>query len=120
MTSSAAVGLNEFFIAIVIVAIGCGRARQHNRDHQGGTPSRNRDRDHLSMQVAVFVAPAVAVLSWLVGRGLPLSFRFVELATAVAADSRWSWPSVVAPAAGRLHARRPTRRGRLVRLAGGR
>ena len=38
-----------------------------------------------STQVAVFVAPAVALLSWLVGRGLPLSFRAVELATMAAA-----------------------------------
>jgi Ca2+:H+ antiporter len=37
------------------------------------------------MQVAVFVAPAVALLSWLVGQGLPLSFRVVELATMAAA-----------------------------------
>jgi Ca2+:H+ antiporter len=38
------------------------------------------------MQVAVFVAPAVALLSWLVADGLALSFRVVEIATmAVAA-----------------------------------
>jgi calcium/proton exchanger cax len=37
------------------------------------------------MQVAVFVAPAVALLSWIVGRGLPLSFRLVEIGTMAAA-----------------------------------
>jgi Ca2+:H+ antiporter len=37
------------------------------------------------MQVALFVAPAVALLSVLVGQGLPLSFRVVELATMAAA-----------------------------------
>jgi calcium/proton exchanger cax len=38
-----------------------------------------------SMQVAVFVTPAVCLLSWIVGRGLPLSFRVVEVATMAAA-----------------------------------
>jgi len=33
-----------------------------------------------STQVAVFVAPAIALLSGLVGHGLPLSFRPVEVA----------------------------------------
>ncbi len=33
-----------------------------------------------STQVAVFVAPAIALLSGLVGRGLPLAFRPVEIA----------------------------------------
>jgi Ca2+:H+ antiporter len=38
-----------------------------------------------SMQVAVFVMPAVCLLSWIVGRGLPLSFRVVEVVTMAAA-----------------------------------
>ena len=33
------------------------------------------------MQVAVFVTPAVCLLSWIVGRGLPLSFRVIEIVT---------------------------------------
>ena len=37
------------------------------------------------MQVAVFVAPAVCLLSWIVGRGLPLSFRLIEVVTMGAA-----------------------------------
>jgi calcium/proton exchanger cax len=37
------------------------------------------------MQVAVLVTPAVCLLSWIVGRGLPLAFRVVEIATMAAA-----------------------------------
>ena len=33
------------------------------------------------MQVALFVTPAVCLLSWIVGRGLPLSFRVIEILT---------------------------------------
>ena len=38
-----------------------------------------------SMQVAVLVTPAVALLSWLVGSGLPLAFRPVEIVTMIVA-----------------------------------
>jgi Ca2+:H+ antiporter len=79
-----AVGLNEFFIAVVIVAI-VGNAAEHG----GAIVIASRGNIKLateiaitsSMQVLVFVAPAVALLSWLVGHDLPLAFRPVELAT---------------------------------------
>jgi Ca2+:H+ antiporter len=83
-----AVGLNEFFIAAVIVAI-VGNAAEHGGAvviaHRGNTELATEIAITSSMQVAVFVAPAVALLSWLVGQGLPLSFRVVELATMAAA-----------------------------------
>jgi Ca2+:H+ antiporter len=83
-----AVGLNEFFIAAVIVAI-VGNAAEHGGAvviaHRGKTELATEIAITSSMQVAVFVAPAVALLSWLVGQGLPLSFRVVELATMAAA-----------------------------------
>jgi Ca2+:H+ antiporter len=83
-----AVGLDEFFIAAVIVAI-VGNAAEHGGAvviaHRGNTELATEIAITSSMQVAVFVAPAVALLSWLVGQGLPLSFRVVELATMAAA-----------------------------------
>ncbi len=83
-----AVGLSEFFIAAVIVAI-VGNAAEHGGAvviaHRGNTELATEIAITSSMQVAVFVAPAVALLSWLVGQGLPLSFRVVELATMAAA-----------------------------------
>jgi Ca2+:H+ antiporter len=79
-----AVGLHEFFIAAVIVAI-VGNAAEHGGAvviaHRGDTVLATEIAITSSMQVAVFVAPAVALLSWLVGQGLPLSFRIVEVAT---------------------------------------
>ena len=81
---SRAVGLNEFFIAAVIVAI-VGNAAEHGGAiviaHRGNTRLATEIAITSSMQVAVFVVPAVALLSWLVGPGLPLAFRPVELAT---------------------------------------
>jgi Ca2+:H+ antiporter len=83
-----AVGLHEFFIAAVIVAI-VGNAAEHGGAvviaHRGNTELATEIAITSSMQVALFVAPAVAMLSWLVGQGLPLSFRVVELATMAAA-----------------------------------
>jgi Ca2+:H+ antiporter len=84
-----AVGLNEFFIAVVIVAI-VGNAAEHGGAvviaHRGNTTLATEIAITSSMQVAVFVTPAVCLLSWIVGRGLPLSFRAIEIATmAVAA-----------------------------------
>jgi Ca2+:H+ antiporter len=83
-----AVGLNDFFIAVVIVAI-VGNAAEHGGAiviaHRGNTELATEIAITSSMQVALFVAPAVALLSWLVGQGLPLSFRVVELATMAAA-----------------------------------
>ena len=83
-----AVGLHEFFIAAVIVAI-VGNAAEHGGAvviaHRGDTVLATEIAITSSMQVAVFVAPAVALLSWLVGDGLPLSFRVIEVATMAAA-----------------------------------
>jgi Ca2+:H+ antiporter len=79
-----ALGLSDFFVAVVIVAI-VGNAAEHG----GAIVVARRGRMMLAseiavssaVQVAVFVAPAVALLSYLVGQGLPLTFRPVELAT---------------------------------------
>ena len=83
-----AVGLKEFFIAAVIVAI-VGNAAEHGGAiviaHRGNTELATEIAISSSMQVAVFVAPAVALLSWIVGAGLPLSFRIVEVASMAAA-----------------------------------
>ena len=83
-----AVGLGEFFIAIVIVAI-VGNAAEHGGAvviaSRGNTRLATEIAITSSMQVAVFVAPALALLSTLVGKGLPLSFRIVEIVTMGAA-----------------------------------
>jgi Ca2+:H+ antiporter len=83
-----AVGLNQFFIAVVIVAI-VGNAAEHGGAvviaHRGNTTLATEIAITSSMQVAVFVAPAVCLLSWVVGRGLPLSFRAIEIVTMAAA-----------------------------------
>jgi Ca2+:H+ antiporter len=78
-----ALGLSEFFVAVVIVAI-VGNAAEHG----GAIVTARRGNTNLAAeiavssaaQVAVFVAPVIALLSVFVGRGLPLSFRPVELA----------------------------------------
>jgi len=75
-------GLSEFFVAAVIVAI-VGNAAEHG----GAVVVAYRGRIKLaaeialasSAQVAVFLIPAVALLSWLIDP-LALSFRVVELA----------------------------------------
>jgi Ca2+:H+ antiporter len=83
-----AVGLHEFFIAAVIVAI-VGNAAEHGGAvviaHRGNTELATEIAITSSMQVALFVAPAVALLSPLVGQGLALSFRPVEIVTMAAA-----------------------------------
>src|SRR5262249_51126530 len=79
-----AAGLSDFFVAIVIVAI-VGNAAEHG----GALVVARRGKIELATeiavssaaQVAVFVAPAAALLSALVGTGLPLAFRPVEVAT---------------------------------------
>jgi Ca2+:H+ antiporter len=82
------VGLNEFFIAVVIVAI-VGNAAEHGGAiviaRRGNTTLATEIAITSSMQVAVFVIPAVCLLSWIVGRGLPLSFRAIEIVTMAAA-----------------------------------
>jgi Ca2+:H+ antiporter len=79
-----AVGLNEFFIAVVIVAI-VGNAAEHGGAiviaHGGNTTLATEIAVTSSMQVAVFVMPVVCLLSFIVGRGLPLSFRVIEIVT---------------------------------------
>jgi len=89
-----AVGLNEFFIAVVIVAI-VGNAAEHGGAvviaKRGNTRLATEIAITSSMQVAVFVMPAVCLLSWVVGRGLPLSFRAVEVITMAAAAAFATW-----------------------------
>ena len=79
-----ALGLSEFFVAAVVVAI-VGNAAEHGAAivvaHRGNMRLAAEIAASSAAQVAVFVAPAVALLSWFVGPGLPLSFRPVELAT---------------------------------------
>ena len=78
-----AAGLSEFFIAAVIVAI-VGNAAEHG----GAIVIALRGKMELaseiaissSAQVAVFLVPAVALLSFAVTPALPLSFRPIELA----------------------------------------
>jgi Ca2+:H+ antiporter len=73
---------------VVIVAI-VGNAAEHGGAvviaRRGNTTLATEIAITSSMQVAVFVMPAVCLLSWIVGRGLPLSFRAVEVVTMAAA-----------------------------------
>ncbi len=79
-----AANLSDFFIAAVIVAL-VGNAAEHG----GAVVIARRGKIRLaseiavssSAQVALFVTPAVALLSWAVTPALPLTFRPVELAT---------------------------------------
>jgi Ca2+:H+ antiporter len=81
-TFSEEVGLSEFFVAAVIVAI-VGNAAEHG----GAVVVAYRGKITLAAeialasaaQVAVFLIPAVALLSWLIDP-LALSFRPVEMA----------------------------------------
>jgi Ca2+:H+ antiporter len=78
------VGLSQFFIAVVIVAI-VGNAAEHG----GAIVIARRGKMRLaseiaissSAQVAVFVAPIVALISWVVRPPLPLGLRPIELVT---------------------------------------
>jgi len=88
-----AVGLSEFFIAIVIVAL-VGNAAEHGGAiviaHRGNTQLATEIAITSSMQVALFVAPAIALLSLLFSHHLTLAFRPVEIATmALAAALAW-------------------------------
>ena len=77
-----ALGLSQFFVAVVIVAL-VGNAAEHG----GAIVVARRGNPRLgaeiaissATQVAVFVAPAIALVSGLIGRGLPLSFRPIEI-----------------------------------------
>jgi Ca2+:H+ antiporter len=78
-----AVGLSEFFISAVIVAL-VGNAAEHG----GAVVIARRGKMDLaseiaissSAQVAVFLVPAVVLLSFAVTPPLALSFRPIELA----------------------------------------
>jgi Ca2+:H+ antiporter len=79
-----AVGASEFFIAVVVVAIVGNTA-----EHGGAILISRRGKIRLASeiaissaaQVALFVAPLVALLSFLFVHPLPLSFRPIELLT---------------------------------------
>ena len=75
-------GLSEFFISFVIVAI-VGNAAEHGGAvviaHRGNLELASEIAVSSSAQVALFVVPAVALLSFLVSPALPLSFRPIEL-----------------------------------------
>jgi Ca2+:H+ antiporter len=79
-----AVGLSEFFIAIVIVAI-VGNAAEHGGAiviaSRGNTQLATEIAITSAMQVAVFVAPAVALISLVLAHHLTLAFRPVEIVT---------------------------------------
>jgi Ca2+:H+ antiporter len=78
------VGLSEFFISIVIVAL-VGNAAEHGGAiviaSRGNTNLATEIAITSSMQVALLVAPAVAVLSLFLSHNLTLAFRPVEIAT---------------------------------------
>jgi len=82
--------LSEFFIAAVIVAI-VGNAAEHGGAVVVAARGKLRLASEIavssSAQVALLVAPAVALLSWAIKPSLPLSFRPVELATMAGATT---------------------------------
>jgi Ca2+:H+ antiporter len=81
--------LSDFFVAAVIVAI-VGNAAEHG----GAVVVAHRGKIKLAAeialasgaQVAVFLIPAVTLLSWLI-EPLPLSFRQVEIAALAGATA---------------------------------
>ncbi len=88
-----AVGLGEFFIAVVIVAL-VGNAAEHGGAiviaGRGNTQLATEIAITSSMQVALFVAPVVSLLSLLLAHRLTLAFRPVEIVTmALAAFLAW-------------------------------
>jgi Ca2+:H+ antiporter len=77
-------GLSQFFVAAVIVALVGNAAEQGGAIviARRGNPGLGAEIAISSAtQIAVFVCPAVALLSGLVGHDLPLTFLPVELAT---------------------------------------
>jgi Ca2+:H+ antiporter len=88
-----AVGLGEFFIAVVIVAL-VGNAAEHGGAvliaSRGNTQLATEIAITSSMQVALLVAPLVALVSLVLAHRLTLAFRPVEIATmALAAGLAW-------------------------------
>jgi Ca2+:H+ antiporter len=79
-----AAGLSDFVIAAVVVAI-VGNAAEHGGAiviaHRGKIKLATEIAISSAAQVAVFVAPAVALVSWIVTPALPLSFRPIEIVT---------------------------------------
>jgi Ca2+:H+ antiporter len=77
-----ATGLREFFIAFVIVAI-VGNAAEHGGAiviaHRGKIRLATEIAVSSSAQVAVFVVPVLALVSWAIQPPLPLAFRPIEL-----------------------------------------
>jgi Ca2+:H+ antiporter len=77
-----AANLSDFFIATVIVAI-VGNAAEHGGAvviaHRGNMRLATEIAVSSSAQVAVFLIPAVALLSFVVTPALPLAFRPIEL-----------------------------------------
>jgi len=75
-------GLSDFFVAAVVVAI-VGNAAEHGGAvlvaHRGKIALAGEIALSSAAQVAVFLIPAVALLSWLL-EPLALSFRPVEIA----------------------------------------
>jgi Ca2+:H+ antiporter len=78
-----AVGLSEFFIAAVVVAL-VGNAAEHGGAvviaRRGNVELASEIAVSSSAQVGLLVLPAITLLSWAVGNPLALSFRPVELA----------------------------------------
>jgi Ca2+:H+ antiporter len=77
-----ALGLSDFFVAAVIVALVGNAAEQGGAIviSRHGNPALGAEIAISSAtQIAAFVAPAVALLSFLFGHDLPLSFRPVEI-----------------------------------------
>jgi Ca2+:H+ antiporter len=83
-----AVGLSEFFIAVVIVAL-VGNAGEHGGAiviaRAGNMPLATEIAISSSAQVAVLVAPVVMLVSLLFSHPLTLAFRWVEIGAMAAA-----------------------------------
>jgi Ca2+:H+ antiporter len=89
-----ALGLSEFFVAAVIVAI-VGNAAEHGGAvvvaRRGKTKLASEIAISSAAQVAVFVAPAVALLSAIGGYDLTLSFRPIEIAAMALSTLLVTW-----------------------------
>jgi Ca2+:H+ antiporter len=83
-------GLSEFFVAAVIVAI-VGNAAEHGGAVVVAAHGRLKLAAEIALassaQVAVFLIPAVQLLSWAVKPALPLSFRPVEIGALLGATA---------------------------------
>ncbi len=79
-----ALGLSQLFVSAVVVALAGNAAEQGGAvviAHRGNPGLGAAIAVSSATQIAVFVAPLVALVSALAGRALPLSFAPVELAT---------------------------------------